>query len=71
MTSSKARHRTGTQSWKMMISMADTTTKSNVDPLALSLVAVPAGYMPGCRSAVKPLGEMSLSDLAQGVIALS
>ena len=56
---------------KMMISMADTTTKSNVDLLAFSLVAVPLGIGVWLLAqAVKPLGEMSASDLAQGVIAL-
>ena len=56
---------------QMLISMADTTTKKNRDLLAFSVVAVPLGIGVWLLAqAIKPLGEMSLADLAQGVIAL-
>ena len=56
---------------RMMLMMADTTTKKNKDILAFALTAIPLGVgVLLLANAVKPLGEMSLSDLAQGVIAL-
>ena len=56
---------------QMMLMMADTTTKKNKDILAFALTAIPLGVgVLLLANAVKPLGEMSLSDLAQGVIAL-
>ena len=56
---------------KMLLMMADTTTKKNKDILAFALTAIPLGLgVLLLAKAVKPLGEMSLSDLAQGVIAL-
>lgn len=56
---------------RMMLTMADTTTKRNKDILAFALTAIPLGIgVLLLAKAVKPLGEMSLSDLAQGVLAL-
>ena len=55
----------------MMLMMADTTTKKNKDLLVFALTAIPLGLgVLLLAKAVKPLGEMSLSDLAQGVVAL-
>ncbi|BCL52074.1 phage tail tape measure protein [Siphovirus Jomon_CT89] len=56
---------------KMLLMMAETTTKRNKDILAFALVAIPLGLgVLLLAKAVKPLGEMSISDLAQGVLAL-
>lgn len=56
---------------KMLMMVADTTTKKNKDILAFALTAIPLGIgVMLLAYAVKPLGEMSLSDLAQGVLAL-
>lgn len=56
---------------KMLLMMADTTTKKNKDILAFALTAIPLGIgVMLLAYAVKPLGEMSLSDLTQGVLAL-
>lgn len=56
---------------KMLMMMADTTTKKNKDILAFALTAIPLGIgVMLLAYAVKPLGEMSLSDLTQGVLAL-
>ena len=56
---------------RMMLTMADTTTKRNKDILAFSLTAIPLGIgVLLLAKAVKPLGEMSLADLTQGVLAL-
>lgn len=56
---------------KMLMMMADTTTKKNKDILAFALTAIPLGIgVMLLAYAVKPLGEMSLSDLVQGVLAL-
>lgn len=56
---------------KMLMMVADTTTKKNKDILAFALTAVPLGIgVMLLAYAVKPLGEMSLSDLTQGVLAL-
>ena len=56
---------------KMLLMMAETTTKRNKDILAFALTAVPLGIgVMLLAYAVKPLGEMSLSDLVQGVLAL-
>lgn len=81
----KALNNIGTMSWddilkgtiglfaviKMLLMMAETTTKRNKDILAFALTAVPLGIgVMLLAYAVKPLGEMSLSDLVQGVLAL-
>lgn len=81
----KALNNIGTMSWddilkgtiglfaviKMLLMMAETTTKRNKDILAFALTAVPLGIgVMLLAYAVKPLGEMSLSDLVQGVMAL-
>lgn len=81
----KALNNIGTMSWddilkgtlglfaviKMLLMMADTTTKKNKDILAFAATAIPLGIgVMLLAYAVKPLGEMSLSDLAQGVLAL-
>ena len=81
----KALNNIGTMSWddilkgtiglfaviKMLLMMAETTTKRNKDILAFALTAVPLGIgVMLLAYAVKPLGEMSLSDLIQGVLAL-
>nr|DAU93452.1 MAG TPA: tail tape measure [Caudoviricetes sp.] len=81
----KALNNIGTMSWddilkgtlglfaviKMLLTMAETTTKRNKDILAFALTAVPLGIgVMLLAYAVKPLGEMSLSDLVQGVLAL-
>nr|FAA03472.1 MAG TPA: tape measure protein [Siphovirus LN-2020-2] len=56
---------------KMLMMVADTTTKKNKDILAFALTAIPLGIgVMLLAYAVKPLGEMSLSDLTQGVLAL-
>jgi len=56
---------------QMMLTMADTTTKKNKDILAFALTAIPLGLgVLLLAKAVKPLGEMSLADLTQGVLAL-
>ncbi|FAA01432.1 MAG TPA: tape measure protein [Siphovirus UK_ancient_CT89] len=56
---------------RMMLTMADTTTKKNKDILAFALTAIPLGLgVLLLAKAVKPLGEMSLADLTQGVLAL-
>lgn len=56
---------------KMLLMMADTTTKKNKDILAFAATAIPLGIgVMLLAYAVKPLGEMSASDLAQGVLAL-
>ena len=56
---------------KMLLMMAETTTKRNKDILAFALTAIPLGIgVLLLAKAIKPLGEMSLSDLAQGVLAL-
>ena len=56
---------------KMLMMLADTTTKKNKDILAFALTAIPLGIgVMLLAYAVKPLGEMSLSDLTQGVLAL-
>lgn len=56
---------------KMLMMVAETTTKRNKDILAFALTAVPLGIgVMLLAYAVKPLGEMSLSDLLQGVLAL-
>ena len=55
----------------MLMMVADTTTKKNKDILAFALTAIPLGIgVMLLAYAVKPLGEMSLSDLTQGVLAL-
>lgn len=81
----KALNNIGTMSWddilkgtlglfaviKMLLMMADTTTKKNKDILAFAATAIPLGIgVMLLAYAVKPLGEMSLSDLTQGVLAL-
>lgn len=81
----KALNNIGTMSWddilkgtlglfaviKMLLMMAETTTKRNKDILAFALTAVPLGIgVMLLAYAVKPLGEMSLSDLVQGILAL-
>ena len=81
----KALNNIGTMSWddilkgtlglfaviKMLLMMADTTTKKNKDILAFAATAIPLGIGAMLLAyAVKPLGEMSVSDLAQGVLAL-
>ena len=81
----KALNNIGTMSWddilkgtiglfaviKMLLMMAETTTKRNKDILAFAATAIPLGIGVLLLSyAVKPLGEMSASDLAQGVLAL-
>ena len=81
----KALNNIGTMSWddilkgtlglfaviKMLLMMADTTTKKNKDILAFAATAIPLGIgVMLLAYAVKPLGEMSVSDLAQGVLAL-
>lgn len=81
----KALNNIGTMSWddilkgtiglfaviKMLLMMAETTTKRNKDILAFALTAIPLGIgVMLLAYAVKPLGEMSLSDLVQGVLAL-
>nr|DAU01699.1 MAG TPA: tail tape measure [Caudoviricetes sp.] len=56
---------------RMLMMVADTTTKKNKDILAFALTAIPLGIgVMLLAYAVKPLGEMSLSDLTQGVLAL-
>ena len=56
---------------QMMLMMADTTTKKNKDLLVFALTAIPLGVgVLLLAKAVKPLGDMSPSDLAQGVVAL-
>ena len=56
---------------RMMLTMADTTTKRNKDILAFALTAIPLGIgVLLLAKAIKPLGEMSLADLTQGVLAL-